>query len=177
VDVSSPLGGVTVAPVDAFLLRTDLEPLSFEALGNDQNSKEVSKDQGGATEFRFRYALRGHGGDFDGAEAFAWSRLVAAPIEARRGRLSRAPGPGPAVDPDRAMATALKPPDDPSLRGVVLRVRETAGRSGPLSIAVPRWRRAVRLDLLEREQGELPIADGRLRLDLPAHGFTAVRLE
>jgi len=81
------------------------------------------------------------------------------------------------VDPARAIAIALKPADDPSSRGVVLRVRETAGRPGPLSIGVSRWRRAVRLDLLEREQAELPTADGTLRLDVPAHGFAAVRLE
>ncbi len=177
VDASGPRGGVTIAPLDAFLLRTDLEALSFEALGNDQNFKEVSKDQGGATEFRFRYALRAHAGGYDGASAFAWSRSVAMPIEAQRGRISRAPAPGPAVDPARAIALALKPPDDPSLRGVVLRVRETAGRTGPVTIEVPRWRRAVRLDLLERERGELPITDGTLHLDLAAHGLAAVRLE
>ena len=128
----------TVATRDAFLLRNDLEPLSFEALGNDQNFKEVTKDQGGATDFRFRYALRAHAGDFDGAEAFAWSRSVAMPIEAVRGRLSRAPAPGPAVDPARAIVLALKPPDDPAVRGIVLRLRETAGRSGPLTIATGR---------------------------------------
>ena len=176
-DASSPGGGVTLVSLDAFLLRSDLEPLTFEALGNDQNFKEVTRDQGGATEFRFRYSLRAHSGDHDGAEAFAWSRSVTMPIEARRGRFSRAPAPGPNVDPARAIALALKSPDDPSRRGVVLRVRETAGRRGPLTILVPRWRRAVRLDLLEREQGELPIVDGTLRLDLPAHGLAAVRLE
>ena len=177
VDASGTGGGVTVAPQDAFLLRNDLEPLSFEALGNDQNFKEVTKDQGGATDFRFAYALRAHAGDFEGAEAFAWSRSVSMPIEAERGRLSRPPAPGPAVDPARAIVLALKAPDDPAAHGLVLRLRETAGRSGPLTIEVPRWRHAVRLDLLERERGALPITDGRLQLDLPAHGFAAVRLE
>ena len=177
VDASGPGGGVTLAPLDAFLLRRDLEPLSFEALGNDQNFKEVTKDQGGATDFRFAYSLRAHAGDFDGAEAFAWSRSVAMPVEAVRGRLSRTSAPGPSVDPARAIVLALKSPDDPAARGMVLRLRETAGRSGPLAIEVPRWRRAVRLDLLERPQGELPIQAGTLRLDLPAHGFAAVRLE
>ena len=99
VDASGPGGGVTVVTRDAFLLRNDLEPLSFEALGNDQNFKEVTKDQGGATDFRFAYALRAHAGDFDGAEAFAWSRSVAMPIEAVRGRLSPAAGPGPLRGP------------------------------------------------------------------------------
>jgi hypothetical protein len=177
VDASSPAGGVTLAPLDAFLFRNDLEPLSFEALGSDQNFKEVTKDQGGATEFRFRYALRAHAGDYDGAAAFAWSRSVAMPIEATRGRSSRAAAPGPAVDPARAIILALKPPDDPAVRGVVVRLRETAGRSGPLAIGTGAWRRAVRLDLLEREGATLPITDGRVTIDLPAHGFAAIRLE
>ena len=177
VDVSGPRGGVTLAPVDAFLLRNDLEPLSFEALGSDQNVKEVTRDQGGATSFRFRYALRAHDGDFDEAEAFAWSRAVAMPVEATRGRIGRALAPGPVVDPTRALVLALKPPDDPAARGVVLRLRETAGQSGLLAIEAPRRRRAVRLDLLEREEGDLPITEGALRIDLPAHGFAAVRLE
>jgi hypothetical protein len=177
VDASGPGGGVTITSLDAFLLRNDLEPLSFEALGSDQNFKEVTKDQGGATEFRFRYSLRAHGSDYDGASAFAWSRSLTMPVEVRRGRISRAPASGPTVDPARAIALALKSPDDPSRRGVVLRLRETAGRTGPLTILVPRRRLAVRLDLLEREQGELPIVEGRLRLDLPAHAFAAFRLE
>jgi hypothetical protein len=176
-DVSSPRGGVTIAPVDAFLFRNDLEPLSFEALGNDQNHKEVTKDQGGATDFRFRYALRAHPGDYDEADAFAWSRSVAMPVEAMRGRVSRVPAPGPVVDAARAIVLALKPPDDPAARGVVVRLRETAGRSGPVAIEAKHYKRAARLDLLEREQGELTIADGALLLDLPAHGFAALRLE
>ena len=32
-------------------------------------------------------------------------------------------------------------------------------------------------DLLEREGAPLPITEGRLLLDLPAHGFAAVRVE
>ena len=177
VDASATGGGVTIAPLDAFLLRNDLEPLSFEALGNDQNFKEATKDQGGATDFRFAYSLRAHAGDYDSAQAFAWSRSVSMPIGAERGRLSRPPAPGPAIDPARAIVLALKPPDDPAMRGIVLRLRETAGRSGPLTIDAPRWRRAVLLDLLEREKGPLPITEGKLRLDLPANGFAAIRLE
>lgn len=177
VDISAPGGGVTLASIDSFLLRTDLEPLSFEALGNDQNFKEVTRDQGGATAFRFRYSLRARSGDYDGADAFAWSRSVARPVEARRGRVSRGLQAAPAVDPARAVVLALKPPDDAARRGVVLRLRETAGRTGPLLIRVPGRRRAVRLDLLEREQGELPIVEGCVRLDVAALGFAALRLE
>ena len=177
VDASGPGGGVTVVTRDAFLLRHDLEPLSFEALGNDQNFKEVTKDQGGATDFRFRYAIRAHAGDYDGAHAFAWSRSVAMPVEALRGRIRRPPAAAPAVDPARAIVLALKPPDDPSVRGLVLRLRETAGRSGPLTIATGRGE-ARRAPRSPRARGaELTIVDGTLQLDLPAHGFAAVRLE
>jgi hypothetical protein len=176
VDVSGRGGGVTIVPIDAFLLRNDLEPLSFEALGNDQNFKEVTRDQGGATTFRFRYALRAHDGWGD-AEAFAWSRTVVMPVEATRGRIGRALPAGPVVDPARALVLALKPPDDPGARGVVLRLRETAGRGGSLAIEAPRRRRAFLLDLLERERGELKVAGGRVEVDLPAHGFAALRLE
>ena len=177
VDASSPDGGVTIAPLDAFLYRSDLDPLTFEALGSDQNFKEVSKDQGGATAFRFRYVLRAHAGDFGEADAFAWSRAVAQPIQALRGRLSRTPEPGPRVDPARALVVALKPPDDPAAHGLVLRLRETAGRRGPLTIETGHRRRAVRLDLLEREHGALQVVEGAVTLDLSAHGFAAVRLE
>jgi hypothetical protein len=177
VDASLPSGGVTVVPVDAFLLRNDLEPLSFEALGNDQNFAEVTKDQGGATDFRFRYALRARAGDYAAAEAFAWSRTVETPVVALRGRLRGRPDPAPSVDPSRALVLALKPPDDPAARGVVLRLRETAGRGGPLAILTGGRRRAFRLDLLERETGELPVTNGSVEIDLPAHGFAAVRLE
>ena len=177
VDASERSGGVTVAPLDAFLLRQDLDPLSFEALGNDQNFKEVTQDQAGVAEFRFRYALRAHVRDFDGANAFAWSRGVAAPIQAVPGRLSRIPAPGPVVESTRAIALALKPPDDPAARGVVLRLRETAGVGGPVTIDAPGFRRAVRLDLLERELDPVPLLAGRLTLDVPAHGFAAIRLE
>jgi hypothetical protein len=59
--------GVTLAPIDAFCLRLDLDAPAFEALGNDQNYKEVVKDQNGVKEFRFRYAFRGRRGPYSQA--------------------------------------------------------------------------------------------------------------
>ena len=49
---------VTLVPHDAFTLRLDLDSLAFEALGNDQNHREVLHDQDGQTQFRFRYSLQ-----------------------------------------------------------------------------------------------------------------------
>ena len=173
--------GVTIAPLDAFLLRTDLDPITFEALGNDQNYREVTKDQHGVPSFRFRYSLRAHAGSYNGAQAFAWSRCVASPLMAMPGRLvggasvPRAAG-AIEVDPARAIATCLKPADGPALGGVILRLWETSGQSGPLAIGVRGYRRAIRTDLLERDLEELRIADGKVSVPLRAHGVAAIRL-
>ena len=178
VDASGPGGGVTVATRDAFLLRNDLEPLSFEALGNDQNFKEVTKDQGGATDFRFallaagaRRGLRRGGGvrvEPLGGDADRGGSRPALP--ARRPR-------GPPWTPRaRSSSPSSRPTTRPSAASSFDSARPPAeadrSRSRPVAA-----KRAVRLDLLERERGELPIADGTLQLDLPAHGFAAVRLE
>lgn len=177
-DVSLPDGpGVTIAPLDAFVLRTDLGPLAFECLGNDQNYREVVQDQHGVTEFRFRYSLRAHKGPYDQAEAMAWSRSVATPLLVARGTVGGASLPREiGIDPARAIATCLKPADDAKAGGLILRVWETAGRAEPLGIAVRGFSKAIRTDLLERDQEALAIAGGKLSLPIRPFGFAAVRL-
>jgi hypothetical protein len=195
IDASTSDLGVTIAPLDAFVLRTDLDPITFEALGNDQNYREVVQDQGGVTDFRFRYSLRAHAGGYSGAEAFAWSRSVATPILVLKGRTPGGMG-GRVhrfdVDPARAIVTALKPADEPSATlgpgpaagGVILRLWETAGRSGPFTIGVEGYDVALRTDLLERDLEREPREEpdrrittrtGKVTLDLPAHGFASLR--
>jgi len=187
IDASTSDLGVTIAPLDAFVLRTDLDPITFEALGNDQNYREVVQDQGGVTDFRFRYSLRAHAGGYKGAEAFAWSRSVATPILVLKGRTPA----GVAgrdhrfdVDPARAIVTCLKPADDPAAGGVILRLWETAGKSGPFTIGVEGYDVALRTDLLERDLDRLERTNpekhtitrtGKVTLDLPAHGFAGLR--
>ena len=175
VDASLPQGyGVTIAPLDAFALRTDLEPFTFEPLGTDQNYAEVNRAQDGVTAFRFRYSLRAHTGPYDGAEAFAWSRAVATPLLARAGVLpEKAVTPGAVVDPRRALVLAFKPAEGD---GALLRVQETAGRAGPLAIELRGYRGAWRTDLLERDLEPLEIRGGRIEVPLAAYGFAAVRL-
>ena len=179
VDSSLPEGpGVTIAPLDAFALRTDLAPITFEALGNDQNYREVCRDQGGVTEFRFRYSLRAHEGPYDSAASFAWSRCMAMPLLVGRGDLpSGLPMASPVVlDPARALATCLKPAEEKA-GAILLRLWETAGRTGPLTVEVPGTRHVMLTDLLERELRPLPVRDGRVTVDLRAHGFCALRLD
>jgi len=178
VDASLPQGpGVTIVPLDAFLLRLDLEPLTFEALGNDQNYKEVVKDQNGVTELRFRYVLCGHGGPYEQARAVAWSRAAAAGLTVAEGFSALGGLAPPAeVDPARAVATAFKPAADPASGGVILRLWETAGKAGPLAVKVRGFRRAMLTDLLERDLGELKVEGGAVNVDLRPHGFVAIRL-
>ena len=95
VEVSSPgVPMVTVAPLDAFALRLDLGQVTFEVLGDDQNEKEVTHDQGGVTEFRFRYVLRAWAGNAAGNGSLPWSRDVSSPLLPASGRLSLIGWPG-----------------------------------------------------------------------------------
>ena len=179
VDASLPNGpGVTIVPLDAFVLRRDLGEIVFEALGNDQNYREVVQDQHGETEFRCRYSLWVHEGPYDQAEAFRRSREVLFPLMVARGRMPKSAlgGSGITVDPARAIATCLKPADEGAEKGVILRVWETAGRSEPLEIGVGNYGRAVRTDLLERDLGALGVRGGKVSLPVRGHGFAAVRL-
>ena len=178
VDVSDNDFGVTIFPSNVFAMRLDLDPITFEALGNDQNYREVSQDQGREKEFRFHYALRAHSRPYDETEAFAWSTGVQEePIHAR-GRLPRDGRAWPriVVDPKRAIATCLKPADGEEPNGVILRLQETAGKKGPLAITVEGYSKAVQTDLLERDLKPLAISGGKVTLELKANGFAAVRL-
>ena len=103
VDLSEKSGpGVSIAPLDAFLLRRDLGPVTFEALGNDQNYKEATRDQHGVTDFRFRYALRSPSMPYDGAEVFMWSRSVANPFLVGAGSLAGNSFEQPSIEVDPA---------------------------------------------------------------------------
>jgi alpha-mannosidase len=168
--------GVTIVPVEAFALRMDLDPLSFEALGNDQNYQESTRDQNGETQFRFRYSLRAHTNGWQGAAAAAFSSSVTSPPIVCAGSVATRDLRVPAVDANRALVTAFKPADDPKSGGHILRLWERAGAGGPLKIAVPGYARAVQTDLLERDQRDLPIQNGEVAIQLAAHGFGAIRL-
>jgi len=176
VDASAPNGpGVTIAPLDAYALRQDLASLTFEALGDDQNFKEVAHDQGGVTEFQFRYSLYAHAGPYSEAEAVAWSADVASPPLSFAGSVP-APATALSLDPRRAIATALKPADDPSSGATVLRLREVGGRSGPATVSVKGYKSARRMDLLERPLEPLSVAGGAIALPLNGRGRAAVAL-
>ena len=176
----SPPGrvGVTVAPLDAFMLRLDQGALAFEALGNDQNWKEVTQDQDGITEFRFRYSLHAHSPGYDNAAALAWSRNVSAPLTVASGRLQKRwlDRPHLRVDPMRALVTCLKPADDGGPGQAVVRLWETGGRTGVVQLAAPGYRTARETDLLEREGEAVDVKRGILFLNARGSGFSGVKL-
>jgi len=178
VDASVPGGiGVTIAPIDAFALRLDLDPITFELLGNDQNYREVTQDQHGVTKFRFRYSLRAHARGYDAPDAFAFSRSAASPLLAAWGAIpENALKAVIELDPARAIATSLKPADEESAGGSILRLWEVAGRSEPLSVGLKGYRKALLTDLLERDISDLKIVNDRVTIDLNAHGFSCLRL-
>jgi hypothetical protein len=181
VDVSMPDGpGVTIVPLDAFLLRQDLDPITFEALGNDQNYKEVVKDQNGETEFRFRYALWAHKGGYDQAMAVAGSRSAATPLVVARGRMEEGWTWHPlrewVAEHSSAVITSLKPAEGDTSGACITRLWETAGKTGPCLVDVRGYKRAILTDLLERDLKELPIRDGAVTVDLRRFGLAAMRL-
>jgi hypothetical protein len=175
----SPPGrlGVTVAPLDAFMLRLDQGALAFEALGNDQNWKEVTQDQDGVTLFRFRYSLCAHAPGYDKAAALAWSRSAAAPLTLALGRLPKKwlDHPYLEVDPMRALVTCMKPADGASDQ-IVVRLWETGGKTGGVVLAAPGYRTAKETDLLERERRALAVKQGKVSLNAHGYGFSAVKL-
>jgi alpha-mannosidase len=179
VDYSPPAHlGVTIAPLDAFMLRLDQGVLAFEALGNDQNWKEVTQDQAGETHFRFRYSLRAHPPGYDNAAALAWSRNVAAPLTLALGRLPKKwlDHPFLGVDPTQALVTCMKPADNGTADQTMVRLWETGGRSGVVEIAAPGYRTARKTDLLEREREPLPVKQGKVSLAARGYGFSGIEL-
>jgi len=109
--------------------------------------------------------------------SFEWSRGVRSPLLAVLGNL---PQPDSlnrvAFDPSHVVATCLKPADDPAVGGIVLRVWEVGGKSGPVALSVRGFRRAIQTDLLERNLKDLRMENGEFKLDLRGYGFAAVRL-
>jgi hypothetical protein len=81
-----------------------------------------------------------------------------------------------AIDPQRAIATCLKPADDLAAGGMNLRLWEVGSGSGPLRLEVNGCRRALQADLLERDRKELPVKQGHVDVELRAHGLASVRL-
>jgi len=179
IDASMPDGpGVTISPIDAFALRLDLKPITFEALGNNQNYREVVRNQHEVKSFLFRYSLQAHSDRYKDSDAYVFSRSVASPLITVFGLLpdTVAGLPTLRLDPRRAIATCFKPAEGDISRGSILRIREISGNSNPVTIGLKGYRKAILTDLLERDKQELNIIDGQIEVNIKPNGFTGLRL-
>ena len=81
------------------------------------------------------------------------------------------------VDADHVLVTAIKQAEDGG--GLVLRLTETAGRSGEVSVTLPLCEidRAWRTDLVERDQSLLKANRHSFTLPVEPFGIVTVRLE
>jgi hypothetical protein len=165
-------------PINSRVFHAEAGALAFEALGNDQNWREVTQDQDGVTQFRFRYSLRAHTPGYDNATALAWSRNAAAPLTLASGCLPNEwlDHPYLGVDPMRALVTCLKPADDGSTGQAVVRLWETSGRTGVALLEMFGYRTARETDLLEREREALAVKQSKVSLNARGYGFSAVKL-
>ena len=140
------------------------------------------QDQNGEEEFHFSYSLRVRTGPYQGPETFAFARSVTTPLLVTGGKVKpELLTPPVTVDPARAIATCFKPADaggagSLAAGGCILRLWETAGKSGPLTLETPAFKRAFLCDLLETNQKELPVNGGKVVVELPSHGFACLRL-
>jgi Glycosyl hydrolases family 38 C-terminal beta sandwich domain len=174
VQTTHPNGLVSVANLESFLLRPDLEPLSFECLGNDQNAAEVSHDQGGERDFCFRYRLRFDPAGTPIGNVARWAAEFQHPLMLLEGAANF---PAVQIQPDstRTVSQALKPALDG--RGLILRVWEVSGSGEPVQVNVRGFSSVSVCDLLERDLLTLEIGDDVVRVPIRGWGFAAIRLQ
>ncbi|MBI4579254.1 MAG: hypothetical protein HY718_06100 [Planctomycetes bacterium] len=137
-------------------------------------------------EFTFRYSLTSAKA-IDPAAASRFGESVQAPMRAVMtvpGRIAGIAGsklPAAAslcsAGPANVIITTVKPADDG--KGVIVRVRETAGQDteATITISLPGVAKATRCDLVERDQEPLPLTAGKVSLKLKANGMGTIRLE
>ena len=130
----------------------------------------------------FRYALTTHPGDWRTGEPrdFGWSAANPLVPVLRDGPQQGARPPCASfcqVDADHVLVTALKQAED--RRGLILRLTETAGRSGEVFVTLPLCEidRAWRTDLVERDQSLLKANRHSFTLAVEPFGIVTVRLE
>jgi alpha-mannosidase len=129
---------------------------------------------------RFTYALLPHTGDLRAGRVVEAARELNLPLEAVPATPS--PGARPAaaslVRVDRAgvLVEAVKRADRSP--GVIVRLAEVWGRRTAARLELGRpVARAVRTDLLERDQAPLPVTDGDVALELRPFELVTVRVE
>ena len=193
IDVYNDAFGVTLSQVEAGLVQfrrvgageAPREPgpgsaiLSL-ALGDVINYREVSHDQGGVTDFTFRYSLRPHDGGFEPATAVRFGAEVSNPV------LTTLAVPGSAgrslvrVSPPEVLLVELKVADEGPQRGLIARLWNTGadGVRANLTFTGPTHVRTAWLtDLVERDRCRLPVSeDETVSVQVPGQGYASIRV-
>ncbi len=196
VDVSNAEYGVTLSPVDSFLVefghRTTTEDvqkidpgnstLLVHALGNIFDSGEAIRDQGGDSHFVFRFSLQGHAGAFDPVKAvhFGWesnNELLA--VEVKGGTSGVLPPTACSfmkVNPANAILATLKPAEE---NGLIARLWECAGAATPVKIEPAKAlavTAGISTDHMERDQAPLDLDEGAISVPVTPRGVTSLRM-
>jgi alpha-mannosidase len=191
VDLSADGYAVTLSNADAFAMKIGNSDLtSFDlpsatvnvlALGNPSHS--AIADQGGATHFRNRFALRGAPGAYSGAAAMRMSLAHQNPLLAVAlprnggGRFTAPTASLVSIDAPNVVATAFKPAEEGN-RGLVLRVWELEGRATDFTIAAAPLGlcRAYETSLVETDLGPVGVDAGSVHTSIAANEIKTYRL-
>jgi alpha-mannosidase len=133
-------------------------------------------------QFTFRYSMTSDA-SIDPGAASLFGEAAATPMRAVTVPPVKAEPTLPAaksfcrVQPENVMITAMKRADDG--KGVIVRVRETAGKATDATITVEMdgVKKATKCDLVERTQGDLALDGGKVSLKVGANAMATVRLE
>ncbi len=192
VDIFNEDHGVTLAMFESGFVQvghrtTGEDPQSFDAnatvlclaLGDVYDWNEASHDQGGATQFVFRFSLQGHAGGFDPVSAlhFGWDN----PLEVVRlpaGQNGSLPGTAHSfveVSSPEVVLTGMRAADE---GGIALRLWETTGKTADILVGIHGLgdlAEAKLTDLLETDLEPLPLQNGEVLCHLPARGLRGFR--
>jgi len=196
VDVSNEKYGVTLSQTDSYLIqfghRTTFEnpelpdPSNSTVLSLVMLNKcpEMLPDQGGISNFVFRYSIKGHLGKFQASEAvrFGWERnncLIASILNPNQeGDLPNKDHSFLSCEQENIVLTALKVSEEGIENGIMVRAWETGGKDTVASFDVSALgvTSAVETDLLERDKERLEISNGKVSDLIRARGITTIRL-
>jgi len=197
VDVSNDKYGVTLSMADSYLIQfghpttfeSPTQPDSFNStilslVMVNKNYREFIRNQGGISDFVFRYAIQGHTEGFKGDSAvrFGWEwnnelLVKTLPLD-QTGSLPPMSHSFLSCSPENVVVTALKVAEEGPEKGLIVRAWETNGKMTTVSFDISALGAlsAAKTDLLERDQEGLPLSEGRVSVSVPARGFVTVRL-
>lgn len=197
VDISNNNYGITLAMVDSYLIQFG-HPTTFEMptrpdpsnstifalVMANKNYREAVKDQGGVSNFVFRYSIRSYYGNFSGHSSlrFGWERnndlLVKLLPPHQNAILPYQTYSFLSCKPDNIVVTSIKVSEEGLKKGIIIRLWETDGKE---SLAVIdssffKAKAAIKTDLLERDLENLKIEHEKIFIPIKSRGYATIRL-